>query len=444
MTNTPKAALIAALMISVGGVAVSAPALAKKKEEAPTAAPKLSQAFIKPAADAQAKIKAMDWAGAETALASADAVASTDDEKYTAATLRLTLIQAKLKQASATDPKAFEAGSGAMLAPLNVLIDSPKTPKEDLVRFLLFRGDRYYAGKKFAEALADYTRARDAGAQSADLSLQIMKAKAETGDAVGAASELDRQIGVETAAGRKVPEAWYHYVISKLYKYKFDAEAVTWSANIVKVYPSPANWRQWVRVYMATLPATVKLDRSQRADLFRLLRIGKSLIDQNDYDEYAQATDDLGLHAETKAVIAEGKANGRIPADDKLAASLAASAATGLSLEKSGDAAEKAAKLAKTGDASAQVGDVYLANGNFAKAVELYKDALSKPFDQPGSAATKRRYLTTDEVNTHYGIALAQSGDKDAAKQAFAQVKGSPRAAIAKFWLTWLDVGVTG
>ena len=444
MTNTPKAALMAALMISVGSLAVSTPALAKKKEEAAAPAPKLSQAFVKPASEAQAKIKAMDWAGATASLDAADAVATTDDEKYTAATLRLTLEQGKLKQASATDPKAFEAGAGAMLPALNALIDNPKTPKEDLIKFLLFRGDRNYAGKKYAEAIADYTRARDAGSQSSDLSLQIMKAKAETGDAVGAAAELDRQIGIETAAGRKVPEPWYHYVISKLYKYHFDKEAVTWSANIVKVYPTAANWRQWVRVYMATLPATVKLDKSQRLDLFRLLRAGKALVDQNDYNEYAQATDDLALHAETKAVLTEGRALNRIPAGDNMAALLTTSANTGLGLEKSSEVAEKQAKAAKTGDASAQVGDVYLGGANYAKAIEAYKDALAKPFDQPGATAVKRRYLTTDEVNTHLGIALALSGDKDGARQTFKLVKGSPRSEIATFWLTWLDVGVTG
>ena len=46
--------------------------------------------------------------------------------------------------------------------------------------------------------------------------------------------------------------------------------------------------------------------------------------------------------------------------------------------------------------------------------------------------------MDTDLVNTHLGIALARQGQNDAAKAAFAQVKG-PRAEIANYWTTWLD-----
>ena len=47
--------------------------------------------------------------------------------------------------------------------------------------------------------------------------------------------------------------------------------------------------------------------------------------------------------------------------------------------------------------------------------------------------------MDADTVNTRLGIALARSGDKAGAKEAFAQVKGAPRADIAAFWTTYVD-----
>jgi hypothetical protein len=440
MKKTTKTALIAALLIGASGLATSAPALAKKNDSAPVA-PKLSAEFIKPASDAQAKIKAGDFPAAATALVAADAAAKSDDEKYTAATLHLSYEQAKLKASAGNNAQAFQAGSAALLPAINTLIDNPKTPKEDLARLLVFRAGVLYDSKKYAQAVADYVRARDAGSQNPDVDLRIMTGKGELGDSLGAAAELQHQVDLATAAGRKVPEGWYNYIVSKLYNSNKNPDAVNWSAKVVAAYPTAPNWRQWVRVYMARLPASVKLDRSQRLDLLRLMRAAKVMADQNDYDEYAQASDGLGLHAETKSVLTEGKASGKIPADDKMAAMLAASANTGLGLEKSIEAAEKQAKAAKSGDQSAQTADVYLANGNYAKAAELYQDALSKQFDKPTPGTTRTRFVTTDEVNTHLGIALALAGNKDGARAAFQKVTGSPRAEIANFWLTWLDVG---
>ncbi|MBX9730000.1 MAG: hypothetical protein K2X59_01620 [Sphingomonas sp.] len=443
MTTLSKAALIAALMLGAGSLTVAAPALAKKKEEAP-AAPKYGEAFRKPALAAQTAIQAKNYDAATAPLAEAESLAISDDEKYLTAHLRLSYENGKLALAAAGDPKAIVAGRIALLPSLNAIIDNPKTPSAELITFLEFRGATYFDSKKYAEAVADLARARELGSTNQDVSLQIMKAKAESGDAIGAAAELQSQIDREKAAGRKVPENWYNYVLSKLYFSKKYAESAAWSQKVVSAYPTAANWRQWVRVYMETIPVTsAKLDKSQRIDLFRLLRAAHAMADQNDYDEYAQATDDLGLNAETKAVIDEGRASGKIPAGDGLASMLAGSAKTGLSLEKSLDATEKQAVAAKTGDLAAQTADVYLAGGNNAKAIELYKIALTKPFDQP-TPGSKRRYVTAAEVNTHLGIALAQSGDKEAARAAFKSVTGAPRADIAGFWLTWLDLGSAG
>ena len=76
---------------------------------------------------------------------------------------------------------------------------------------------------------------------------------------------------------------------------------------------------------------------------------------------------------------------------------------------------------------AAQTAEAYLSQGNYAKAAELYRTALSK-----GG-------VNADEVNTRLGIALANGGDKAGAQAAFAAVKGQPRADIAALWTTWIN-----
>ena len=169
-------------------------------------------------------------------------------------------------------------------------------------------------------------------------------------------------------------------------------------------------------------------DRGDRVDLFRLMRQTKSLADQAYYEEYAQSAGDIGLPDEAKAVIDEGKANGRIPAVPSSAIKgLATDAAAQIAAEGSFDSLEKKAAAAPPGPLSAQTGDAYFGRGNYAKAIALYKQALSK-----GG-------VNTDEVNTHLGMALAISGDKEGAKAAFTAVTGAPRNEIAAFWMIWLD-----
>ena len=71
-------------------------------------------------------------------------------------------------------------------------------------------------------------------------------------------------------------------------------------------------------------------------------------------------------------------------------------------------------------------GDAYLGYGEYAKAAELYRAALTKSG------------VDTNLANLRLGIALARSGDKAGATAAFNAVTG-PRADIAKYWLLYLS-----
>jgi hypothetical protein len=137
------------------------------------------------------------------------------------------------------------------------------------------------------------------------------------------------------------------------------------------------------------------------------------------------------LPDEAKTVIAKGKASGKIPASDSDAAALSKSAAAGISSEGSLAAlATKAASSAK-GDLAQQTADAYLGQGNYAKAIELYKLALQKGVTH------------TDQANMHLGIAEAMSGDKASASTQFAAVQNAPAKDVASLWQAYVSGGAT-
>lgn len=428
MARISKVAIFAAL-IAGGAAVVTVPAQAKK-EEAP-AAPKLGPDARKHAVEAQTALGAKDWAAAQTAIDALDGVAKTDDERYYASTFRLQLESGKLNAAAAADPKAMSRGIGALAAPLDALLANPRTSNAEKGRYSNLRGQIEYDAQRYAQAVTFFTQARDFGFTDPDLGLNIVRAKMEAGDLDGGAAEMAKQIDAEKAAGRTPPDTWYRYVISKFAQANKQQQLVQWLQLLVKAYPTPQNWRQAILIYGFEGQAYARLDKRQHVDLFRLMRATKSLADKSEYLEYAQGAYDIGLPAEAKAVVEEGRASGKLPTTNTAGTMLLSDSTSATKAETPFATLEKQAAAAKTGDASTQTADVYLSSGDYAKAVTFYRAGLAK-----GVAKA-------DEVNTHLGIALALSGDKDGARAAFANVKTVPRSEIVSFWMLWLDLPAT-
>ena len=423
MSMTARAAILL-----IGATSIVQPAFAAdKKKEAAAPAANLSAEFRKAALPAQTAIGAKDFVAAEPAVAAAEAAAKTDDDKYFAQVFRLQLSSGKLTAASAGNPQAFQQGQGQLIAPLDALIANPKTPAADAGRFANVRGKIEYDLKHYKEAAAFWLKARQMGFTDPDLGLSIVKAKTDSGDIAGGIADLKNEIAVETKAGRKAPEAWYNYAIAKLNAAKMRPEMIEWMRLAVQAYPTPKNWRNAVIIYGFEGSTSATLDKRQKVDLFRLLRANKALADQNDYAEYAQDLQDIGLPNEAKSVIEEGRAAGKIPTTSSNNNMLYAEATKAAAAEGFPAAAEKRAATAANGLVASATGDAYFGQGNYPKAIEMYKLALTKGATKP------------DEVNSHLGMALALSGDKEGARAAFAQVKTSPRTEIAGFWTLWLD-----
>ncbi|WP_343528371.1 hypothetical protein [Sphingomonas sp.] len=427
MKIIPKLALAAVLATGVGGVALTAPAVAQKKgKEQQAGGLKLSPEALKAAQAAQPVLQQKNYAAAEPLIQAVEAAAKTEDDKYIAAAMRYELESGKLFAAQQANPNA-PLDEAALAKPLDALINSPSTPAADKPRYVFRRGALAFNGKQYPIALQYFTQAKQLGYNDPNLPMLIVKAKFETGDIAGGNAELESVIDQLNASGQKAPEDYYKFAIGRANKSKMVPETLAWIRKWIAAYPTAQNWRNALVIYGLQQGALATLDKNQKLDLFRLMRASKSLADQNDYLEYAQYATDKGLPAEAETVLKEGIATGKVPAGNATAKAMLTAAAAKSRQEGSLAPTEARAKAAGDGKLAALTAEAYYGQGNYAKAVDLYRTALQK-----GG-------VDANEVNTRLGIALAAQGDKAGAKAAFDAVKGAPRADLAGFWNTWLQ-----
>ncbi len=420
MKMVSKIALTGALVVSINGAALVAPAFAKKKDEAP-AAPTISKdvrdnfVAAKAALDANPK----DLAKAEASVTALDAAAKTDYEKYIGSSLRLSLVNAQSTGLS-------DAQRAAALAPmLDALIANPATPKNEVAIRTNERAGLAFTQKQYAQAAAGWQKAKDLGYTDADLLLNIARAKTEAGDVDGGVAALDQAVKAEEAAGRVPPEAWYKYAFTRLYKAGKDEAGDAWTAGWLSHYGTKQNWRAAIYTFGFQGPNAAKYSKN-RVDLFRLMWATKSQAGQTEYLQYADAAIKVGLPNEAKVVLDEGAASNVVPATNVLGKELMASAKTGIAGSTSPAGKEKNAQAAPKGDIAGQAGDAYFGSRNYAKAVEMYRLAETK-----GATDADRNSL-------HLGMALAMAGDREAAKAALAKVASEPNKSIARLWQTYV------
>ena len=431
MKKLSTLALAGMLATGASSLALVAPAVAQKKEEAakgPTF--KLSKPVQAIANKAQTAIQANDFATAEPLVAQIETAATTDDDKYIAAAMRFDLVNHKLAAASTANPNA-PVDQRALAAPLDALIAAKNTPAADRGRFLFKRGQLASIGGQSAVAADYFARAKAAGYSDPELNLQIAQSKIQGGDVTGGLTDLDAEITRREAAGQKAPDAYYRYAISQANQKKMGPETLAWLKKYAAAYPNAKTWYGVVMTYGIQQASVIKPTRTQQIDLFRLMRASGALTDQALYAEYAQRLYDSGNPYEAQTVLKEGLANGKIPAGNAYAKGLLADAATSIRNEGSLATSEKQATAAATGDLSAQTGDAYLGQANYAKAIALYRAALAKPAGK----------VTKDDINTHLGIALALSGDKAGAAAAFGAVTSPTSAGVASLWSTYVQAG---
>lgn len=426
--KTVSRVLLSALLLTgvAGGAIVAQPAAAQKKKE--EKGPKLSPDALKAAQAAQTAIRAGDFATAEPALGQLDAAVKNDNDRYFAASLRLELEQAKIRQQRQANPNA-PVDNNRLAGPIDALLASPFTEPAQKAQMAYIRGQIAYENKQYPQTLQYWQQAQQLGYTDPNFALNVMRVKEASGNTAGALTDLEAELQRTTAAGQKPSEELIRYGLAR--GIKQPGQAVPWMKRLLVAYPTTKNWRDVAVLYGIQQGSVATLDGSQKLDLFRLMHQTKSLADQYDYREYADDAFKRGLPEEAKRILAEGVAAGKIPAGGTEYKAMQTEINKAIANESPLGPLEAKAKSAGDGKLAAQTAEAYLSQNNNAKAAELYRIAAQK-----GG-------VNADEVNTRLGIALARQGDKEGARAAFTAVKGTPRADLAQLWITSLDVPVT-
>jgi Tfp pilus assembly protein PilF len=392
-----------------GGSLALAPAVAKKSggEEAQTF--NLSQPVSNALQAAQKAIAAKDYATAQSSIATAEAAIKNEDDRFQVGAFKLSLGTAM------NDQNLQSQG-------IDLAVASGKGTLAQKKELLHNQGALALNAKNPQKAEQAFTQLVALDPNDTANVLTLAQLKSRNGKGAEAMATVSQAINAQKAAGKPVPEDWYRTGLAIANDTRNPA-GTEMAVGLLQNYPSPTNWRDALTVYRTAN----KLDAGANLDVMRLLRAAGALKGESDYYEYASAAMTKGLPGEAKAVVDEGSAAGAINASRPVFQDVQALSGSKIAQDKASlPKLEAQAKSAPTGKLAANTAEAYLGYKQYAQAAALYRVALQK-----GG-------IDAAEVNTRIGIALALSGDKAGAQQAFAQVTG-PRAAIAKFWTIWLN-----
>ena len=411
-----------ALALALTGGAISAPAMAAKKEDKKGGAPKLnvSPDVIKALQAAQTAAAANDFAGAKAALADADSKAKSNDDKYQIGAIKLnTSIAAK-----------DNALQGEALAQM---LDSGLTPAEQVGQFNAVAADQALQAKNYDLAIQRAQAAVQANYKPESINATLAQAyfgKAGTANAGAEPARGLNQKGLAAlkaaadatkAAGGQVPAQWYQIGVSRAAASRLP-EVTEWATLAYQAAPNGENLRTLVRLFQQSNP---NITNRENLGVLRLMAASGGLVVAGDFLEYGEMASKTGIYGEVKSAIDQGRAKGVLKGT--AGADLYQTATPKIAGDKASlTSAEADARKAANGKIAAATADAYLGYGDYAKAAAMF------------DLAKQKGGVDADEVNTRLGIAKALGGDVASAKTAFQSVQAGTRKKIADLWLSYL------
>lgn len=386
------------------------PSQSGKDAEAPApkdGSPHPSKEALKPIVELKKAVDAKDTAAFPAALAAAQAAAKTADDRYLIGQLRLTAaLAANDDNATASAIDAI-ANSGYALPPATV------------ASFYTAIGSKFYNAKQFDRAATAFERATQLDPSNSQAMLNLAESRFSQGRKQDALAIFQRLLQSKTASGQKAEEALYKRAVTIAYDQQLPV-AVDLAQQWIAAYPSATSWHDGLAIYQNLM----KLDVESALDLLRLMRATGSLAGGADYSLYATAAAEQMNYNEAQVVVDEGIAAKKIDPSSALFRDII----TGLKAKPKATEADlaEASKTAQSGMALLRIGDRYYGMGQYAKAVELYRQSMGKSG------------VDSNLANMHIGMALARSGDKAGATTALNAVTG-PLSAIAKYWLIYVQ-----
>jgi hypothetical protein len=399
---------IVAATVAAGAAAFPASAMAPAPQAAAASRKyDLSSEARKPLGALQNAVNAKDETAYATALAAAQAVVKTNDDKYVLAKLMLQHAE------QANDQAARLAAYQAVLASGGA--DATETQ-------LINHNISILASTSGNWAQVESTLAPMVAANPNDLDnvVNLARAKIELKKNAEALPLLLHAIQLTEASGKPAPEAWYRNALGLAYQTHNNEAVAQMNAALLKNYPSATNLSNAILIYNggAQLPKDVQLD------LYRLMFASGGMNQSGEYLQLANMLEMSGLPGEEKTVLEGGIRSGKLSgasAQQMLQRSSSRIAEDRASLPS----VEQKARAAATGVLALSTASAYAGYADYAKAIDLYRVALQK-----GG-------VDANVVNTRLGIALALAGRKPEAEAAFHAVTG-PRTQLANLWLTWL------
>lgn len=364
-----------------------------------------SKGAVKALSELQAAVKSKDAAQIQAKVAAAQAVLSTNEDRYILAQLQL---QAA---ADVNDKPAAMAAMDAMLA------SGFLTPAEAAPVYKNLSELRFGA-KQYDQAATLLEKRLQLNPSDMDAIALLVETRNAQGRGAEAVATLQRGIQLQSAGGRKPDEAWMRRAAALAYTAKLP-NATELARQWVTAYPSPISWQSSIGIYRNLN----RPDAESVIDLMRLMRATGAMIEPADFAIYLETLNLQSNFIEAQTALEKARQSGKFDASN---ADLKEAAAVIDSKPKvtAADLAT-AAKSAPNGASLLRIGDRFYGLGDYAKAAEIYKQAGAKGVE-------------ANLINERVGVALAAAGDKAGAIAAFKAVTG-PRAGVAQFWLLYLQ-----
>lgn len=358
--------------------------------------------------DLQVAVDSNDAANIPARLAAAQAAAQSADEKYFVARLQL-------KAATQANDQA------AIAAAIEAMVASGALEQSRIAPLYLELGDIHSKNKDYSKAAAAFERVLAIDPNHADALVLLAETKNSQGQASQAASLFQRALQAKAASGQKADESWYKRAIAIAYQAQLPA-SIELSRQWVAAYPSPASWRDSLRIYRKI----AKPDETTTLDVLRLARATGALEGDSEFHTYAFLAADNSSPGEARAVIEQAVAARQIDPNKPLFKEIIGVLQSDRSMSR--DALPELAKNALAGPAArlaVRTADAYYGYGDYSKAAELYRAALARS----GADASR--------IHLRLGMALARAGDKAGATAALNAVAG-PLSELAKYWLVYV------
>ena len=382
--------------------AVAVPSVAQAPAQAPAPQVKPSKQALKAIVDLQTATNGTDIAAIKAKVAEAQAVAVTKEDRHL-------IGQLQLKAALSTNDMGLAATGLDAVAAAGV-VDSGKVSQ----LYSSF-GVKAYNAKQLDQAANFFGKAVALDSRNVEALSFLGETKLAQGQKAQAVATFQQAI---QASGAKPQEALLKRALGAAYEARLPI-AGDLGRQWISTYPSAESWRTGLAVYRNV----AKPDVETSLDVLRLMRSAGALTTPADFTLYASVLNEQSNFIEAQNALDQAIAAKQIDGSN---AQIQGIAGTLKSKPKPTAAElEAAAKTAGSGMAVLRIGDRFYGLGQYAKAAELYRQAMSKGVD-------------SNLANMRVGVALTAAGDKAGATAAFNAVTGV-RADLAKFWLLHLQ-----